>query len=985
MPSDSRPWEPLLSELAELWGHIANLRRETSGGGVSKAEPGASRPSAEREARLETLIENMPVMLGAFDEAGVIVAWNHEAERVTGYTAKELIGNPRAMEWLYPESSHRTNMIREWEKRRNNCCDWEWELTAKDGTARRISWSDLSDRFPIPGWKTWGIGIDVTERERALTHLRALTERTRRILETTQDGYILGDSEGTIIDVNPAYCKMMGYAREELLGRNVHELEAHLTPEAVLEVAREVLGKGTHRIQTHHRHRDGALIDLDVSFTAFFAGTTPLVAAFARDITDIKRSEQTLKRMNRALQTYSECNSALVHATDEQSFLERTCKILTEAGGYELAWVGFARDDGPRTVDIVAASGNDAGYLANLEKSWVDDDYGRGPAGRAIRSGKVQVVQDLASDPGYGPWREKAQQRGFRAAISLPLTAENRVFGALNAYSNQPRAFDAAEVKLLSDLAADLAFGLLRLRERQQQRSTSSTLRKLSAAVEQSPQMVMITDAEGTIEYVNTAFTTLTGFNTREAIGQKASLLRSGQTPKATYEDLWHTILSGKRWRGEICSRKKDGNTYWESASIFPIRDESGKITHFIGMMDDISERKRLEQEQRQLEAQLHHAQKMKTIGTLAGGIAHDFNNLLQAIIGYADLALAALPPNEQAREEIGQVLAAAGRAKKLVQQILTFGRRAETRRQTVELHPIIKDALDLLRAAVPATIEIRFVLAEDCGPVLADPDQIHQVLMNICTNACQAMSSRGGILEVKLGRAKTEEERSCWPVPLPDGSWVCISIRDTGPGIENETLQRIFDPFFTTKIVGQGTGLGLSVAHGIVTAHGGHIEVVSRLGEGTTFFVCLPASGRAAAEDRSTPPGTPAGDERLLYVDDEEQVAVLVKKMLEHLGYTVTTCTDSEDALSLFRSNPAAFDMVITDQIMPRLSGTDLARQMRSSREDLPIILLTGFGDLLPQKALTECGIETHLLKPVTAFDLGRAVRAILDRRAPH
>ena len=384
------------------------------------------------------------------------------------------------------------------------------------------------------------------------------------------------------------------------------------------------------------------------------------------------------------------------------------------------------------------------------------------------------------------------------------------------------------------------------------------------------------------------------------------------------------------------------------------------------------------------LQAQLRHSHKMETIGTLAGGIAHDFNNVLTPILGYTNMALEDTPPKSRTHSDLQHILAAGKRAKELVNQILTFSRRSEPERKPVQIAFIVTEALKLLRSSLPSTIEFRQEIDQDCGTVLADATQIHQVIMNLCTNAFHAMRESGGMLEVNLGVVEVDDELARPHPKLALGPYVRLTFSDSGHGMDPETRDRIFEPFFTTKGVGKGTGLGLSVVHGIVVSHGGEITVYSEPGLGTTFHVYLPrseapADGRQPARSDAEPAVT--GSERVLVVDDDEEVAQVAEQMLKRLGYQVTVRTNSAEARDIFLAHPERFDIVITDQTMPQLTGVELAKELLGARPDLPIILISGFSELITRAKIKKIWIRHYLMKPLVGSELGAAIRQVLDK----
>ena len=395
----------------------------------------------------------------------------------------------------------------------------------------------------------------------------------------------------------------------------------------------------------------------------------------------------------------------------------------------------------------------------------------------------------------------------------------------------------------------------------------------------------------------------------------------------------------------------------------------------------DISDRKEAEKEKAQLQSQLRHAQKMEAIGTLAGGIAHDFNNILQAIIGYTEITLFQINGQSKAKESLNEIIKACDRAKDLINQILSFSRKKEQKRKPLKISLIVKEVLKLLKASFPATIEIRQNIHPNSGTVEADPIQIHQIIMNLCTNAHHAMRDKGGTLEVILRPVELSASDGRISELVP-GSYVELVVKDTGYGISADKIDRIFEPYYTTKEMGEGTGLGLAVVHGILKSYGGAVKVHSQSGKGAAFHVFFP---RLAQEIKII--GTEekenvlAGKEKILLVDDDQTIAYIVKQMLENLGYKVTPQYSSPEALEIFRSRPNYFDLVITDMTMPKMTGDILAQRINKIRPDIPIILFTGHGDMIAEEKAKTMGIQAFLMKPLQTRHLAHKIRDLLKK----
>ncbi|WP_089935438.1 ATP-binding protein [Candidatus Entotheonella palauensis] len=385
-------------------------------------------------------------------------------------------------------------------------------------------------------------------------------------------------------------------------------------------------------------------------------------------------------------------------------------------------------------------------------------------------------------------------------------------------------------------------------------------------------------------------------------------------------------------------------------------------------------------EERFELEAQLRQARKMEALGSLAGGVTHEFNNILTSIFGYAEMARLELPPDSSQAMHLDQVLIAAARAKELVRKILAFSRQQATPREPTSMHQVVHETLGLLRATFPATVDLQVHVPDDAGSVMADRVQLQEVVMNLCTNAEYAMRQSGGQLWVSLAATEVDHEFAAAHPPLEAGPYVCLTVKDTGPGITPDIMERIYDPFFTTKSAGEGTGMGLAIVHGIVTDHGGAISVFSSPGEGSTFQVYLPQVRTPEALNPPLETSIPYGEGRILVVDDEPIQTELLKLQLNYLGYDVQSATHSHEALLQFQANPGNFDLVITDQTMPEITGEQLIQAVRKIRPELPVILLTGFSHLIDKDKARALGINAFLMKPITIEALATTVHQVLE-----
>jgi two-component system, cell cycle sensor histidine kinase and response regulator CckA len=434
---------------------------------------------------------------------------------------------------------------------------------------------------------------------------------------------------------------------------------------------------------------------------------------------------------------------------------------------------------------------------------------------------------------------------------------------------------------------------------------------------------------------------------------------------------------------GQIAERQMvnpaDGRTC--EARAFPIFDDQGRVEMVVEHIRDITEQKKMEAERQNYEARLQQIQKMEALGTLAGGIAHDFNNILVAVIGYAELSLGSLAEESPLYRKLQQILQAGMRARDLVHQILTFSRQEKREPKPLQIGNLIKEALEMLRSTLPVTIEIVQHLSPNEENVMADPTQIHQIIINLCTNAAQAMEEEGGLLTIDLSQVHlTARDVSAHPDVQP-GSYVKLSVQDTGKGIPPDIIGKIFHPYFTTKDKGKGTGLGLAMVHGIINSYGGFIDVKSRPGKGTVFHVYIPTIGQLPAHDDPQRGELATGKEHILLVDDEPLVIEVLQEILQLQGYRITSADGSLKALETFRKAPRDFDLVITDMTMPKLTGDRLSLEIKKIRADIPIILCTGYSDKLVDKSAMDFGVQDFMVKPIKQADLVKTVRNVLDK----
>jgi PAS domain S-box-containing protein len=558
---------------------------------------------------------------------------------------------------------------------------------------------------------------------------------------------------------------------------------------------------------------------------------------------------------------------------------------------------------------------------------------------------------------------------GFKQALQA---------GAVRDYPLEIRRKDGSVTPILyngvvyRDEAGKEAGVFVTARDMDAHRRVEEERTRLATVVEQADESVIITDRDWRIQYVNPAFERVTGYTREEVAGRHITFIGSVKQGDMFYRGIRDILKSGRTWAGRGTAGRKDGSTYTMEASMSSIRNDGGTVVGYAAVGRDITE-------QLKLEEQVRHGQKMEAVGTLAGGIAHDFNNILAGILGFTEMAIDDTPEDSTVVKNLRYVLKGALRGRDLVKQILAFSRQGAREKRPLFITPLIKETVKLLRASLPSTVEINLRINAESDMVLADPSQIQQVLVNLCTNAAQAMDESGGTLEIGLADLEVR------PGGLPDpevqpGQYLQLVVKDTGVGMPPEVLARVFEPFYTTRRATQGTGLGLAVVFGIVKGLGGAILVESTPGCGSTFRVLLPRGSTGPESLRPVQPGTLMGEERILFVDDEETLVLWAKSALERLGYKVTAVTDSMEAFESFAADPAGFDLVITDQTMPKMTGRRLAEKLLDIRPDVPIILCTGYSENISPGTGQEERIRECLLKPVSKRELAEAIRRAME-----
>jgi PAS domain S-box-containing protein len=705
------------------------------------------------------------------------------------------------------------------------------------------------------------------------------------------------------------------------------------------------------------------------------------------------------------------------------------CFTLTGIGLLLLSRPGRSRA-GKRTLatgvagSIVVALGAVAfsGYLSGLETA-----YGWGKLTRmAVHTALGFVL--LGAGMFLLAWHRERQQktviiRWIAAPIGIGVSAAVLMIWqslAVHEPGLAPLPTVVLTVGLLMSLLLVLSVHLSQKLWRRVMEHRKKAAGEYESIIRTSIDSFWVADSRGRIIDVNDSYCRSSGYSREELLDMNVSDVEAAESPEDTARHIQKVIRKGNDIF-ETKHRRKDGTIIDLEVSAHFSESDGGKFFAFLrditerrlawenleesvkertveletvnqSLLDEIKERRHAEEEQKILEEQLRQAHKMEAIGILAGGIAHNFNNVLGAILGYTELAMLDLPQDSVTRSNLEQAMAASHRAKDMVQQILAFSRKEEKDKKPVKLNEIMRESLTFLQRSLPSTIEFRSYIAEQLPLILANPTQVQQVIMNLCTNSAHAMKKKGGILDISLREIDIQpgtvgaifEIDTFKQKEFAFGTFLQLTVSDTGHGMDKKTIDRIFEPYFTTKQVGEGTGMGLAVVHGIVKSHGGEISVYSEKGKGTTFHIFLPAAEEKSVPEPQPPApagGVPRGNERVLVVDDNEQLVKMTTQMLEKLGYHVTGKTSGVAALETFANSPDQFDAIITDQTMPKMTGLQLSKKAKRIKPAIPVILCTGFSESVNKENFENQGADAFLMKPIVMNRIARTLRYVLDK----
>jgi PAS domain S-box-containing protein len=898
----------------------------------------AEKALRQSEGRYKQLIKNAPAGICEIDSINQkFVSVNDVICEYTGYTREELFSmNPvdilaEDSKRLFKERLEKLLAAEEIPQ------STEFKMRGKDG---RESWVVLNIRVALEDGKPRRaiiIAHDNTKFKQAERVLRESEEKFRSVVENAKEGIIIVQDD-KIVYINPKVEQLSPFSKEEIFEKNflnfVHPDDRKSLIRRYLQVAE---GK---RLYESYDYRiidkQGNTRWVSVNSANIDYQGKSAVLVFLTEITKRKQAEEVLKESVRLYRMLAENVHDILWTMDLDMNFTYISPSVERLSGYSVEEMMARSVEKILTPASYKLAMDVLAEELAVEKSGEEYD--------PVRSRMFEAEQNCKD--GSTIWTEVTTSF-LRDKDGKPVG----ILGVTRDISGRKR-IEAA------------------LRESEE---------KYRELVESINAIIYTVDRNGVLTYINPAAKSVLGYGPSQIVGKSF-------TEFIFEEDLPHMkkhfqgILCGDTNPSECRLLNKYGEVRWVRAFSEPAR-MGNNIIGLKGVAIDITENKKAEEEKKELEAQLLRSQKMQAIGTLAGGIAHEFNNVLWLILGNTELALANIPEGTPAHHSLKMVEMACYRAKDIVRQILGFSRQTEQKRIPLKISSIVKESLKLLRSSIPKTIEIRQDISTELDTALADPTQINQVVMNLCTNASYAMREGGGILEVRLEPIELDKSEATQHQDLNPGKYIRLTVQDTGHGIEPEVIERIFDPFFTTKEVGEGTGMGLSVVHGIVKSHGGVTSVNSEPGKGATFQVFIPSIESEVKPQIEAFEDVTIENARILFVDDETELVDMVKQLLEHKGYQVESKTSAAAALEVFRARPDEFDLVITDMTMPHMTGEKFAIELMAIRPDIPIILCTGYNEMISAEKAKALGIKEFVMKPIIMREMARTIRKVLDK----
>ena len=914
------------------------------------------------------------------------VIWSGELYSIYGLDPATFVPTIHSFtDYVHPDDRESVNSIISQTVSGNTSVNFDFRIVLADGSIRVLNTVGEITDFDENGKPCLMVGInqDITERKRIEEELRESKTRLDLALHSASMGAWHWDLVEDRRYFDDQVCHLLGIEPATFTGtadeffRAVHPDDRDMLKAALARtLEQDVLYEPEYRAiwpdgSVHHIAARGRLVRHDAS------NRPERISGILWDITERRQAEEKILRQTTLLEGINRIFHEVIASTSEEELGIVCLSVAEELTDSRIGFIGEIHQDGQLYDITISNPGWDACRI--YEKTGHTAPIGafkiHGLYGHVLADSRSLLTNDPPSHPasiglpkGHPP---------LTAFLGVPLTDSGKTIG-LVAVGNREGGYGPEHQQILETLAPAIVQALLRKRAESEVHKSRDELelrvqertediRRQADLLELAHSAIFVRDLDSRITFWNARAQELYGWTKAEALGKVSYTLLKTQFP-VPFEEHMKVLTKEGRWEGELLHTTKDGRQITVLSRHALQRDKDGNPAAILEINLDVTEARRTEQELRQ-------AHKMEALGTLTGGIAHDFNNILAAIIGFTELSEERAPKGSPEEHRLRRVKEAGLRGRELVKQMLTFSRKTEIQKQPLQLSTIVTEAMKLLRASIPSTVSINFKIDSTSDLVLADPTQMQQVLLNLCTNAAHAMREKGGTLDIGLSDHSVSTADGMKP-----GPYLRLVVHDTGVGIPADIVDKIFDPFFTTKAQGEGTGLGLSVVHGIVKQHDGYITVESTPGKGSTFTVYLPKVAERPEARRVEDGPVQTGHERVLFVDDEEALVEMGEDILAELGYEVTSRMNGREALVLFRLDPSRFDLVITDQTMPEMTGIELAREILTIRADMPIIMCTGFSHLVDADRARAAGIRAFAMKPLTKREIARTIRQVLD-----
>ena len=976
-------WETQNSELHEIHTATLNLLEDLFSENEARKE--SERSLLESEQRLKDIIYSMGDWVWEVDEDGKYIYSSKKCQDLFGLDAKDIIGKT-PFDLMPPDEAEKMKSIfLQLASNKEVIKDLEnWNIGKKGDRICLLTNGVpiLDDDGNFKGYR--GVDKDITERKRmeeALLYERSLL---KALMDNSPDHIYFKDVHSRFLRMSRSHAELFGLSNPaQAEGKTDFDFftEAHARPAFVDE--QEIIKTGIPKVNIEEKETWPDSPDTWVSTTKMplrdVNGNIIGTFGISRDITASKQAEFQILKLNRTYSVLSNINQLIVRERNKQKLLEDACKIAVEDGKFIMCWIGMV-DEELGKINPVAYAGTTGDYINHLDISTSDVTSGRGPTLTAFRENEHVIRNNIEQDEQMLPWRERALALGYRSSGAFPLRMATRVIGVINFYSSELHYFDETEVELLDELAMDISFALqtieIEVQRRKAEEALSTERNLLRTLIDTIPDRIFVKDINARFVLNNKAHLKALGVRTQEeSLGKTDYDFRPKDLSDKFSVSDQKVLQTGESIIGlEEQFISASAQISWLLSTKVPLYNTQGNIIGLVGTSHDITDRKKMQN-------QLLQSQKVQSIGTLAGGIAHDFNNILGIILAYSSVLERVSKDQLKFTESIKSINSAVSRGAALVRQILTFARQTDISISPMSVPELTHEVVTMLQETFPKIFEFKEIFERGVPFIQADHSQIHQAILNLCVNARDAMP-KGGVITMKIETCSLEKIVLQFPGATYD-RYVCLSVSDTGTGIDEATKSRVFDPFFTTKELGKGTGLGLSVVYGIMQSHYGFVSVESEVGKGTTFYLYLPMPQeprKVREEQKKELFELRGGTETILFVEDEELLRTAVQSELESSGYKVYVAVDGREAIEIYKQHENEISLILTDMGLPKKTGIDVFQQVREINPRIKIVLASGFISLEQKSELLKAGANGFIQKPYDINGVLKMVREVLD-----